>query len=515
MKVELNKLLRPNIRNLDPYVCARQNSASFSGAKCPILLDANENPNPPFNRYPDPLARDLKKALAKYLVMESENICVGNGSDELIDLTIRIFCEPGVENIVSIDPTYGVYKVCADINNVEYRKVALTEKLQIDVEAMLEKVDENTKLIFICSPNNPTANVMRDSDILDICARFEGIVVVDEAYIEFADKKSLVTKIKKYPNLIVLRTLSKAFGKATIRVGYAVAERTVIEVFNKVKPSYNVSGTSQAIAIKALQNIEKMKKQVEEILTERRRIIEEIEKMGIAVMDSDANFILVKVANASDIQKKIEADGIIVRDRSECARIEGCLRISIGKRRENDEFLRSLKRCLSNNTSLKKAVAFVDRDGVILDEPQTDFQVDSLEKYRILPGVIEALAKLKGAGYLLVMVSNQNGIGTENFPEENFLIPQNKLIEELDAAGVAFDQIFVCPHLPEDQCECRKPKIGLVKDFLTQTPINYESSFMIGDRETDLEFAKNIGVKGIKIETNSSGLANFVNQLIP
>lgn len=508
MKLDLNKLLRPNIRDLAPYVCARHNAASQVEGDGPILLDANENPNAPLNRYPDPLSTEVKNALSAYLRVGVENICVGNGSDELIDLVMRIFCRPGVDNIVSFDPTYGVYKVFADTNDVEYRSVLLTEELQIEVEGMMGAVDENTKLMFICSPNNPTANVMRDADIFEICERFEGMVVVDEAYIEFAEKESLVKMITKYPNLIVLRTLSKAWGKAAIRVGYAVASREAIEVLNKVKPSYNVSGPSQEVAVKTLKNASFMREQVAEILTERARVIGEIGKMGLKVYPSDANFIIFKVPNASAVQKQIEADGIIIRDRSKLPRIEGCLRPAIGSRKENDAFLRSLKKCL-------KKVAFIDRDGVILDEPQTDYQIDSLEKYRILPGVVKAMAKLKKAGYMLVMVSNQNGVGTASFPEEDFLIPQNKLIEELGEAGVVFDEIFVCPHMPEYGCECRKPKIGLVKDFLARTPVNYAESFMVGDRETDLGFAKNMGVRGVRIETNSDGLSIFVNKLLP
>lgn len=508
MKLDLKKLVRPNIRNLAPYVCARHNSASKVGEDGPILLDANENPNPPWNRYPDPLAMEVKNLLAKYLEVKSENICVGNGSDELIDLTLRIFCRPGIDNVVSLDPTYGVYKVFADINDVEYRSAMLTGELQIDVEKTLALVDENTKLFFICSPNNPTSNLMRDTDIVELCKRFSGIVVVDEAYIEFAEKQSLVKLVGYYSNLVILRTLSKAWGKAAIRVGYAVGDSEVMEIFNNVKPPYNVSGPSQKIAVEVLRNPEKMRKQVEEILKEKARVVIEIEKMGLRVFPSDANFIIFRVPNASTIQKQIEEDGIVVRDRSKCARIEGCLRPAIGSRGENNAFLKSLKGCL-------RKVAFIDRDGVILDEPQTDFQIDCLAKYRILPGVIGALKKLKKAGYMLVMVSNQNGIGTASFPEKDFLIPQNKLIADLKTEGVEFDEIFICPHMPEDGCECRKPKTGMVKEFLEKTAINYGKSFMVGDRETDLQFAKNIGVKGMRGKTNENSLSIFVNQLLP
>ncbi|EKE12903.1 MAG: hypothetical protein ACD_13C00127G0004 [uncultured bacterium] len=471
----MKNLIRKNVQALKPYTCARQTANEG------ILLDANENPRGKYNRYPDPYAAEVKKAYG----VPTPNIFVGNGSDEAIDLLFRVFCEPGQDEVITLDPTYGMYKVSADINNVACKSILLTDDFQIDVEKTLSSVSPNTKLIFACSPNNPTGNLLNEKNVLELCERFEGIAVLDEAYVEFADAESVALKAD---NLVVLRTLSKAWGAAGLRVGFAIAAEWIIESMNKVKPPYNVNKLSQDAALEIL----KEGMQIEEILSERERVKSRLEEFGLKVFPSDANFLLFRVSQASQVQKGLQENGVVVRDRSGMPMLDDCLRVSIGTPEQNDGFLEELGKIL-------KKIAFIDRDGVILFEPQDDFQVDSLEKYRILPGVSEGLKKLKAAGYMLVMVSNQDGRGTESFPEDDFSLVQNKMLEDL---GVEFDEIFICPHFVEDNCDCKKPKTGMVDEFLKNTPINYAESFVIGDRESDMQLAENIGVRGIKGETN-------------
>lgn len=484
----MKNLIRKNVRNLKPYICARHNKEALGG----ILLDANENPygDDRYNRYPDPYATDVRELFSKFSGVPIENMFVGNGSDEAIDILFRVFCEPGEDEVITLDPTYGMYKVSADINDVACKSVLLGEDFQIDIEKTLESVSDTTKMIFACSPNNPTGNLLQEEDVLALCEGFKGIVVLDEAYIEFADRDSMALKAD---NLVVLMTLSKAWGAAGIRVGFAIAAEWIIEAMNKVKPPYNVSQLSQNAA-KAILS-EKM--QIDVILDEKRRVTDWLEKFGLKVFPSDANFILFKIPGASDIQKKLQENGVVIRDRSRMPLLENCLRMSIGTQSQNNKFLSELEKLLAK-------VAFIDRDGVILEENQLDFQNDSLKKYKILPGVIEGMRALRETGYMLVMVSNQDGIGTDSFPEKDFLLVQNKMIDDLKAEKIEFDEIFVCPHVPEDDCECRKPKIGMVKEFLDKTAINYAESFVIGDRESDMELAKNIGVRGVKAEVNGT-----------
>lgn len=477
---QLAKLVRPNIAKLDPYVCARHNLDAKG-----ILLDANESPYGKLNRYPDPLATEVRCALSKYLQINPENIFVGNGSDEAIDLLFRCFCEQKKDQVYIPEPTYGMYKVCADINEVK----------------IVNKITSKTKLIFLCSPNNPTGQRLNTVEIFGIIKNFPGLVILDEAYVEFSTQPSLVSEIKNYPNLVILRTLSKAWAAAGIRLGYAVANPFIIETLNKVKAPYNVNVLTQKTALKILNKKNEMLKKVKQIFKERKRVEKQLKKLKFEVFPSDANFLLFKIPQAKNIQKKLQEKGLVIRDRSSA--VPHTLRVTIGTKKQNNLFLKELKNALEK-------IAFIDRDGVILFEPQDDFQVDSLEKYKILPGVIQGLKKLQKYCYKLVMVSNQNGIGTTNFPEENFLIVQNQLLKDLAKAGIQFTEIFICPHLPGDNCNCRKPKIGLVENFLKQTPINYSVSFMIGDRDTDMQFAKNIGVRGCKLITNKGLSAEFI-----
>ncbi len=340
--MNLNKLLRKNIKNLVPYSSARD---EFSGDG-KVFLDANENPfNAPYNRYPDPLQKMLKRKISDIKGVSREQIFLGNGSDEPIDLLIRAFCEPETDNIVTIDPTYGMYQVAANINNVAIRKVSLSPGFVLDPMNVLHAVDLHTKLIFLCSPNNPSGNNLSRSAMLHIVRNFKGIVVVDEAYIDFSPGNSLLSDLQTHQNLVILQTLSKAWGLAGIRLGMAFAAPEIVAVLNKIKYPYNLNILTQQKALELLENKTVVENWVSTLISERKRVSEELEKLDIVqkINPSDANFLLVAVNNAPDLYQKLVKLGIVVRDRSKVHLCADCLRITIGSPEENDLLLKALK----------------------------------------------------------------------------------------------------------------------------------------------------------------------------
>ena len=340
----LKELTRPNVWALKPYSSARD---EYSGVEASVFLDANENPyNAPNNRYPDPLQRELKALIAPLKGVKVENIFLGNGSDEAIDLVFRAFCRPGVDNVVAIDPTYGMYQVCAEVNDVEYRKMLLDVYYQFKASSLLSAIDENTKAIFVCSPNNPTGNSLCRKEIESLLNKFDGLVIVDEAYIDFSSSESLLKDLDKYPNLIVLQTFSKAWGCAAIRLGMAFASPEIIGIFNKIKYPYNVNRLTQEEAIRILQHPETIKGWVNTLLEERARVMEEFVKLPccVRVFPTDANFFLAKVYEATQIYNYLVSEGIIVRNRTNVALCNDCLRITIGTKEENDALLDALRK---------------------------------------------------------------------------------------------------------------------------------------------------------------------------
>jgi histidinol-phosphate aminotransferase len=339
----LEKLIRKNILDLVPYSSARD---EYSGEEA-IFLDANENPyNTGANRYPDPLQLKLKVRIGQVKNIHYENIFLGNGSDEAIDLLIRIFCEPGTDNIVCIQPTYGMYKVAANINNVEFREVLLKKNYQIDKEAMLRVTDQHTKLIFLCSPNNPTSNSLYKEDIQFFLDSFEGIIVLDEAYIDFSEHSSFLSQLANYPNLVILQTLSKAWGMAGVRLGMALASRDIIRLLTKVKYPYNINKLSQQFAFERLSKGEVKDAAVKEILLQRERLLVELTELKLIreILPSDANFLMVRFDNPKPVFQFLLSKKIILRDRSKIPLCEGCLRITVGTKEENDLLLKALKK---------------------------------------------------------------------------------------------------------------------------------------------------------------------------
>ena len=340
---DLNNLVRKNILELKAYSSARD---EYKGLRANVFLDANENPyNAPINRYPDPLQQDVKKKISALKSVPVENMFLGNGSDEAIDIIFRVFCNPKCDNVVSIEPTYGMYEVCANINDVEYRKVLLDDKFNFDADSLLGACDENTKVIFVCSPINPTGNNLSRNQIERLLVEFQGIVVIDEAYSDFSTERPFRLDLGKYPNMIVLNTFSKAWGCASIRLGMAYASAEIIQLFNKVKYPYNVNLLTQEKALEVLSDITKIHQRINAIVESRNNLIDAFSQLPICskVYPTDANFFLAKVCDANQIYNYLIDKGIVVRNRHNITLCNDCLRITIGSNEENRLLLSALR----------------------------------------------------------------------------------------------------------------------------------------------------------------------------
>lgn len=512
----LQNLIRTNIQKLEAYSCARD---EFKG-EASVFLDANENSfgspidiNLPIdlNRYPNSSQEELRERIAEYRSVNSKNVFLGVGSDEVIDLLLRIFCEPGSSNIIINPPTFGMYKVAASINNTQVLEVSLNSKFQLDIPKIIDMINDETKIIFICSPNNPTGNLMRKEDIISICQNFSGIIVVDEAYIDFAEEgKSMIDQIQKFPNLVILQTFSKAWGLAAIRLGVAFASAEIIEVLMKVKSPYNINSVTSYLALQSFTKLDEIKKNIKILLEERKRLTESLRNIPTVekIFQSDSNFMLVQIKDAKKIYEELIQSDVVVRFREGTNVYEDSLRITVGTPEENKRLIASLKKV----TVTKEKIIFIDRDGCIIVEPPAkpddpdwvDCQVDSLDKLELLPGVIKALQEFVNDGYKLILISNQDGRGTDIFPEESFLKPHKEMLKVLRENGIEFEREFICPHIPEDDCECRKPKVGPdLRNYLEEVNIDMNESFMIGDRDSDMKFADNLRCRGLKISTNN------------
>jgi histidinol-phosphate aminotransferase len=341
--MDITQLVRPNISKLKPYSSARDD---FKG-NASVYLDANENPYPSdFNRYPDPHQQKLKTKIAAIKNIPTENIFIGNGSDEPIDLLFRAFCEPGVDNVLIPEPTYGMYTVSANINNIAIRNISLTPDFDLDVEAISKTWDKNTKLLFLCSPNNPSGNLLSEEKIIQLLNSFPGLVIVDEAYIDFTKQPGFLSKISDYSNLVVLQTLSKAWGLASLRIGMCFAQTEIIQVLNKIKPPYNISGINQQLAEQALNDVARKEKNVQEIIVQREWLKTELKQLPSVrqVFPSEANFLLVKIDQAREKYQQLIQTGVVVRDRSSVILCQDCLRITIGTPAENQQLLETLKK---------------------------------------------------------------------------------------------------------------------------------------------------------------------------
>lgn len=340
--IDVNSLVRKNILTMKPYSSARD---EFKG-EAEIFLDANENPYPsPFNRYPDPLQWAVKEKLASLKNINPKNIFLGNGSDEAIDLLIRAFCEPGKDSVLITEPTYGMYSVCAEVNAVNVQQVTLTPDFDLDLEAFPKSFDATTKILFLCSPNNPTGNLLSRDKIHQVLKKFYGIVVIDEAYIDFANSKSFLEELEQYPHLVVLQTFSKAWGLAGLRLGMAFASPYIISILNKIKYPYNVNIQTQELALDALNHAYKKDIWVDEILRQRDQLVKSLKALKIVdrVYPTDSNFILIRIRDASSVYQYLMDKKIVVRDRSKVALCFSCLRITVGTPEENERLITALQ----------------------------------------------------------------------------------------------------------------------------------------------------------------------------
>lgn len=338
---EINSILRNNIRNLTPYSSARDEFKGTEG----VFLDANENPyNTPYNRYPDPLQWKVKEKLSLIKKVQPKQIFLGNGSDEAIDLLMRAFCEPNVDQVISINPSYGMYQVAAETNAVNFVKVSLNDDYTLNSKSIKDAITQNTKLIMLCSPNNPTANSFDASEMLQLAEQFNGLLVVDEAYIDFSSKPSLIEHLNNVPNLVILQTFSKAWGLAGLRMGIAMASKQIIDVLNRIKYPYNVNSLTQNVVLEALSNVHLMQAAVNEILVERKKLIANLSTLSTIskIYPSDANFILIKISEAKRVYDYLIDKQIIVRDRSKVHLCADCLRITVGTPEENKLLVEAL-----------------------------------------------------------------------------------------------------------------------------------------------------------------------------
>ena len=495
MKIEdVLKLARPNILGLEAYSTARDDCGSNQPE---IFLDANENPyNNGINRYPDPHQKALKAKVAEIKGISADSLFIGNGSDEAIDLVYRVFCVPGASNAVSIAPSYGMYEVAAAMNDIEFRKVQLRPDFSMDTEAMLSAADSKTRLMFICSPNNPTGNSFPVEQIEDILERFGGVVVLDEAYIDFSVRPSLTSLVKRYPNLIVLQTLSKAWGMAGLRIGLAIADPAVIALMSKVKYPYNINVVAQKMALMKLDEAAK-DKAVAEIVGQRFRLEKELRKCPEVkgIYSSDANFLLVRFDNPDEVYERLLAGGVIVRNRSKVPGCEGCLRITVGTPAENDRLLRLLASPVTESVEVALRCQGIEKLGerhvrIVRDTKETkitlELDLDSMGSGRISTG-------LPFFDHMLEQIPNHGGVSLAIEAKGDLQVDEHHTIEDVgivlgEAINAALgSKLGVARYgfvLPMDDCDA-----AVLMDFGGRIDFKWNAEFnreKVGDVPTEM-----------------------------
>lgn len=495
MKIEdVLKLARPNILGLEAYSTARDDCGSN---RPEIFLDANENPyNNGINRYPDPHQKALKSRISEIKGIAAGSLFLGNGSDEAIDLVYRVFCEPGESNTVSIAPSYGMYEVAAAMNDVEFRKVQLRPDFSMDTEAMLAATDSKTRLMFICSPNNPTGNSFPAEQIEELLERFGGVVVLDEAYIDFSVRPSLASLVKRYPNLIVLQTLSKAWGMAGLRIGLAVADPAVISLMSKVKYPYNINVVAQKMALMKLDETAK-DKAVAEIVGQRFRLEKELRKCPEVkgIYSSDANFLLVRFDNPDEVYGRLLAGGVIVRNRSKVPGCEGCLRITVGTPAENDRLLRLLASPVTEPVEVALRCQGIEKLGerhvrIVRDTKETkitlELDLDSMGSGRISTG-------LPFFDHMLEQIPNHGGVSLSIDAKGDLQVDEHHTIEDVgivlgEAINAALgSKLGVARYgfvLPMDDCDA-----AVLMDFGGRIDFRWNAEFnreKVGDVPTEM-----------------------------
>lgn len=503
----MKNLALKRIQEMSSYNPPLAGRRSFSG----ILLDFNERTLLPSSKvqkiiedllktnrlqvYPE--YSELERKLAQYVGVDEDQVMVTNGSDQAIDLIFRTFTNANGKIIIPTPSFAMFYQSAQVVGNKILKPLYKKQDLSFPLEEVLGMVDKTVKLIVVCNPNNPTGTPVSIDVIKKIAQKASNsIILVDEAYFEFSGIIA-VPLIKKYPNIVVTRTFSKAFGLPSLRVGYIVASSIYIRELLKVRGPYDVNMIAYTAAIAALDDLKEVQNYVKEVMTQAKPMVEEFfTKNKIAFYPSSANFILFKPDN-DQVEQLLKENGILVRPQNK-TNIENTLRLSIGTVTQMKQFIKVYQSVVLN----KSKYAFLDRDGTLIFEPQDTFQIDSIGKLNVLDGVIEGLTELKGKGYELIIITNQDGLGTSSFPKTDFEAPQNKMLSIFKEKGIQFKEIFICPHLVSENCNCRKPKTGLVKKFLADSKMDKNSSFVCGDRSTDKVFAKNIGLRFISMPTN-------------
>lgn len=497
---------------MKPYKPPLDGRSAYNG----MLLDFNERTKPPQNKvvlalqkfissqrlqvYPEYF--DLEKKIADYAGVKVNQVMITNGSDQGIDIIFRTFTEKGDKVIIPC-PSFAMFFQCAQIvGNKIVCPLYKKDDLMFPLKEVLDLIDERTKLIVVCNPNNPTGTAVSIPDIEKIARKAKrAIVYVDEAYFEFS-KITAVSLVKKYPNIIITRTFSKAFGLASLRIGYCLARAEYIAEMLKIRGPYDVNMAAYYAACAALEDKKSMERYVEDVMNRAKPLVEKFfTENGVPYFSSRSNFILFRPDNPENAMGLLAENGALVRPQNK-QNIENMLRVSIGTTKQMEKFIDIYKNVVPKK--LKRKYAFLDRDGTLIFEPQNTYQIDSLAKLKILDGVVDGLKKLKSMGYALIMISNQDGLGTSSFPKKNFMAPQGKMLKFFCDNGVTFDEIFICPHFPNEACNCRKPKTGLVEEFLQNANIDKTASFVCGDRTSDRKFAKNVGVRFIPMETNGN-----------
>lgn len=515
MKNTLKQFIRKDVEQMESYVpgvsawdLAKKYNQNIKNI---IKLNTNENPYGPspkakkailntlLHYYPPSDYSELRDKLAKYSEVKKENIVVGAGSDEVIDLILRVILKEG-DVILNCPPTFGMYEIYNRLNRGNTININRKMDFSIDIELVIKKAkNKKVKAIFLSNPNSPTGNLMSREDVIKI-VKTGKLVIIDEAYAEFAMQTS-IPLLKKYQNLIILRTLSKWAGLAGLRLGYGIMSSFLVDQIFKIKPPYSISIATEQAAIATFEDLTYTKRSINKIVIEREKMYKKLRNIkNITVFPSFGNFIFVQTRNEDyeTIKNLFEKNKIAVRY---FPNLNNGIRVTIGKPEQNKKVLHVFK-----NFSIEKKCAFLDRDGTLIFEPQDTFQIDSIERLKILEGVIKGLKLLLKNNYELFMVSNQDGLGTSLFPKADFDAPQNKMLEIFKQNGISFREIFICPHSYLAKCKCRKPKTGMVNKFLQQNIIDKSNSFVCGDRKTDQAFAKNIGIKYVLMQTNGDFL---------
>lgn len=500
---------------MDAYSPSRIRRSTFDG----LLLDSNErlgklNKNV-IKRVADfarsgnmqmyPEYGDLEKAIARYSNVPTSSVLITSGSDQAISLVFRTFADVG-DAVIIPSPTFSMYGITAQACGNIIKQVRYGDNpISYPTRRVLSAITSKVKLIVICNPNNPTGTLTPLSDIQKIAQKAaDAIILVDEAYVEFASV-SCITLIKTYPNIVITRTFSKAFGLAGARIGYIIANPIYIRELNKLRGPYDVNSFASVAAAAALRTIPDMKTYVRTVMTKSKPVLEAFfSANAVPFAPSAANFLLIYPTNADKVETILRNNGILVR-RFSSPSLSNALRITIGTMKETRQFINVYTEYILQKEQ-RKSYAFIDRDGTLIYEPPDTFQINSVKELRILPGVIPGLRKLLKNGYRLVMITNQDGLGSAKNPKGSFMNVQKALLSRLRANGIRFEKILICPHFPEDNCLCRKPKTGLVKQMLTKNQIDKKTSFICGDRPSDQGFADNAGISFCAMKTNGNFL---------